>query len=141
MADTKISPRQRLLFLGTSTADQTVVCITQLQTSNQSNEINADSFCGDDSLPGTQSSTITVNAQVLESPSNNKASYKQCFDWWQGRTALKFKISRTTASAGDIEETGDCFIESISTSDDLNAVTTFTMQIKVDGAKTVSTHS
>ena len=91
-------------------------------------------------MAGTQSSTIQVNAQVLESPSSGKASYKACYDWWAGRDSLKFKIARATAATGDIEETGDCFIQSINTSDDLNAVTTFTMTLKVDGVKTVSVH-
>lgn len=138
MANTKIKPRQRLLFLGeVDPADATLVCITQIQTSESANDINADSFCGNDSLPGTKTASITCACQIIEGTSAGKVSYKKIHDWYNDQTALFFKIARAVPTAGDIENTGACFVQQITTTDDLNAVSTFNITLKVDGDVTV----
>ncbi len=130
----KIKPRQRLLFLGeTDPATDSVVCITQIQTSESSSDINADSFCGDDSLPGTDTASLTIAAQMMEGPGAGTNSYLQIKEWKDNKTPLYFRIARAAPAAGQIEQKGECFVQQITTSDDLNAVTTFNLTLKVDG--------
>lgn len=142
MANTKVPPRTRLLFLGTSASPTDMVaCITQIGTSESANDINADSFCGNDSLPGTKTATITVSGQFLETPSSTYKSYKALHDWFAAQTGLYFLIARATPATGDVEQSGQCFVQQLSSSDDLNAPTTFTATLKIDGDMTVSVHA
>ena len=138
---TKIQPKTRVLFLGTSTADQQIVCITQIGLSESASEINADSFCGEDSIPGTKSGNINLNGQIMEGPTSGVVSYKQLHDWYIAGTTLHFKIARSSPSAGELETSGTGYIQALNTTDDLNAVSTFTRTLTMKAAADVTVHS
>lgn len=135
MADDKIKNKYRFIFLGASaTPTDVVVCIEDYSISRQKNEIDADSFCGSDSLPGDEDASISINAIAITSPSANKASYKQILDWYDAGTTLHFDVKAQVAATGDINESGIGYISSVNTTDSTDNPTKFTFNIKVKGS-------
>ena len=135
MADDKIKNKYRFIFMGaTVSPTDVVVCIEDYSISRQKNEIDADSFCCSDSLPGDEDASVSINAIAITAPTSGKKSYKQILDWYDAGTTLFFDIKGQTPVAGDINESGQGYISSVNTTDSTDNPTKFSFNLKVKGS-------
>lgn len=138
MAERKINAKTVLLFIDPlgGTAYSTVVCVTNIDFGITNNEVDADSFCGPDKIPGTQEYSSSFDAQILLDPNTGKISADEIFTLAQNRTTFSFKISPAVPVAGDIVKTGQAFFSEYSENYSTDSVATFTATLGVKGAVT-----
>lgn len=141
MADDLINPSQRLLFLGiTASPTDVVICLKSVATTESRTDVDTSSMCGVHSVPGLNTASMTVNGYIAEAPSTGKKSFKALHDWFAAGTPLFFLIARAVPATGEVEQSGECFIQTIGTGDSDSSASTFDMTLKVDGSIDVSLH-
>lgn len=114
MAERKISGNDVLLFIGTdgNTYD-TIVCLTSQSITRATTEIEANTKCGPDKLPGVQSNGVTFEGQVLLDPDAGRASTDQIDDYWRNKTTIYWKLGKAIPGEGDVTYSGTGFIASL----------------------------
>jgi hypothetical protein len=138
MAEHKLSGKDVLLFIDPTNAAppvySTVVCLTKHSFEATSDEIDASSKCGPDTLPGkVKEGPINFDGIQLFDPANGKISGADLFALLQGQTTIAWKIEPITPVTGDIVKTGKGFISKISEDYDFNNPCTFSATISIKG--------
>jgi len=99
----KLSGKEILLYVDPAGGINysTVVCLTNQTWQGTSNVIDATSKCGPDTLPGTQTNSITFEAQQMFDPTSGEVSGASFFDFWKASTTIGWKISPASPINGD----------------------------------------
>ena len=113
----------RLLYI-----DGTAVgCTTQMEFQGQSDEVDAtckDNDGAKQSLPGQKGWTVSLSGfQVF----NNNPSVDDLFALWNDRT--EFTVLLSTDVVGDTEYQGSGYIQSITITDNVNEVASYSISI------------
>ena len=142
MAERKISGNDILLFLGTDgiTYD-TVVCLTSQAITRATSEIEANTKCGPDKLPGTQTNAITFEGQIMLDPDSGKISTDDLDDFWRNKTNIYWKLGEVSPTFGSVTYYGTGFIASLDETFAQDAPSTFSGSIAPSGliSKTTAT--
>lgn len=143
MAEHKLSGKDYLLFIDPAggTAYDTVVCLTNQTWQGTTNQIDATSKCGPDTLPGTQTNSVTFEGQHLFDPTTGKISGHGLFSLWQDSTTVGWKISPETPVNGDQILSGTGFISELSNAYDQNSPTTFSGTLSIIGSTTATEYT
>lgn len=114
MAERKVSGNDVLLFIGTDgiTYD-TIVCLTSNGITRATGEIEANTKCGPDKLPGTQTNSVSFEGQILVEPSAGKASTDQLDDYWRNTTTIYWKMGKVNPGIGDVTYYGTGYISKL----------------------------
>jgi len=143
MAERKVNPKTILMFIDPlgGTSYDTVVCVTNIDFGITNNEVDADSFCGPDKIPGTQEYSSSFDAQILLDPSTGKVSADEIFTLAQNRSTFSFKIAPAIPASGDIVKTGSAFFSEYSENFSNDGVATFSATLGIKGSvlQTVTT--
>jgi predicted secreted protein len=117
--------------------DVAIGCTTSMSLSLSSESV--DSTCKDNngarqSLAGQQNWSVSIAGnQVFE----NTVSVDDLVTLWKNRTEFECKLS--TNVTGDVEYTGDAYIESMEIVDNVNEVATWTANVVGTGPITAAT--
>jgi hypothetical protein len=138
MAEHKLSGKDVLLFIDplnlATPVYSTVVCLTKHSFEASSDEIDASSKCGPDTLPGkVKEGPINFDGQQLFDPASGKISGSDLFRLLQLQTTIAWKMAPITPVTGDIIKTGTGFISKISEDYDFNNPCTFSGTISIKG--------
>lgn len=126
MAERKISGDDVLLFIGTDGVTyDTVVCLTSQSVTRATGEIEANTKCGPDKLPGVQSNGVSFEGQVLLDPDSGKVSTDTIDDYWRNKTTISWKMGKAVPTVGDITYYGTGFISKLDEVYAQNAPSTF----------------
>lgn len=138
MAEHKLSGADILLFIDPAggTSYKTLVCLTNQSFTGSSNVIDATSKCGADSLPGTQSNSISFEGQQLFDPETGRVSVISLHSLWQNKTTIGWKIAPVSPVAGDEIMTGTGFISELGKTYDQNSPAAFTGTLSIYGTAT-----
>jgi hypothetical protein len=138
MSEHKLSGTSVLLYIDPAggTAYDTVVCLTSQSWTGSTNVIDATSKCGPDSLPGTQTNSVSFEGQHLYDPAVGKLSGVSLFDLWQGKTTVGWKISPAIPITGDEILSGTGFISELSKTYGQADPSTFTGTLSIYGSTT-----
>ena len=142
MAERKISGDDVLLFIGTDGVTyNTVVCLTSQSVTRATSEIEANTKCGPDRLPGTQTNGVSFEGQILLDPDSGKISVDDLDDYWRNKTTIYWKMGKSIPTEGDITYYGTGFISQLDETYAQDAPSTFTGSIGVYGTinKTTAT--
>lgn len=136
--ENKISGNDILLFLDTSgtppyTNYKTVVCLTTNGLTRATTAIDAKSKCGPDTLPGTQSNSVTFEGQIMSDPDSNHISEDALDDAWRDVTTVGFKMGKVAPGIGDVTYFGTGFISKLDDTFGDDAVGTFQAEISIYG--------
>ena len=138
MAQHKISGNDYLLLIsddGGTTYD-TVVCLTSNSITRSTNTIDANTKCGPDKLPGTQSNGVTFEGQIMLDPSGSTVSLDVLEDSWSAIDTIYWKMAPVSPVTGDITYTGTGFISKLDEVFAQDAPGTFSDKIGVYGTIT-----
>lgn len=135
MAERKINPKTMFLFIDPAggTSWKTVVCATSLEFGVTNNEVDADSFCGPDKVPGTQEYSGSFDGLILLDLDTGKVSAADIFDLVKARTVFTFKYSPAVPATGDIIKTGSAFFSEYSETYSNDQVAAFTATLGIKG--------
>lgn len=138
MAEHKLSGKEILLYLDPAggTDYSTVVCLTNQTWQGTSNVIDATSKCGPDTLPGTQTNSVTFEGQQLFHPASGTVSGASLFDLWKNSTTVGWKISPTTPIDGDEILSGTGWISDLSKNYNQTDPSTFSGTLSIYGSTT-----
>lgn len=138
MAEHKLSGTNVLLYIDPAggTDYDTVVCLTSQTWQGSTNVIDATSKCGPDSLPGTQTNSVTFEGQHLYDPAAGKLSGTSLFDLWQNKNTVGWKISPAVPVEGDEILSGTGFISELSKNYGQTDPATFTATLSIYGTTT-----
>lgn len=138
MAERKINPKDTLLFIDPlgGTAYDTVVCLTGIEFGITNNEVDADSFCGPDKVPGTQEYSSSFDGLILADPDTGKISAAEIFELAKQRTVFSFKIAPAVPVEGDMVKTGLAFFSEYTETFSNDAVAAFTATLGIKGSVT-----
>lgn len=120
----------------------TVVCLTSVSREDSVGEIDASSYCGPDSQPGT----VTVGPRscegyVLADPTSGKISAFDLRTLLHDRTTIGYKISPAVPQDGDEIETGTAYIQSLSDSYGITEAGTFSLALRPYGTPSFVIHT
>ncbi len=134
MAERKISGNDVLLFIGLDglTYD-TVVCLTSQSITRATGQIEANTKCGPDKVPGTQTNDVSFEGQVLLDPDNGKISTDTLDDYWRNITTIYWKMGKAVPETGDITYYGTGFISKLDETYAQDAPSTFSGNISPFG--------
>lgn len=142
MAERKISGNDVLLFIGLDgiTYD-TVVCLTSQSITRATGQIEANTKCGPDKVPGTQSNDVSFEGQTLIDPDAGKTSTDTLDDYWRNITTIYWKMGKAVPEIGDITYYGTGFISKLDETYAQDAPSTFSGNISPFGliSKTTAT--
>lgn len=110
-----------------------IVCLTDVNITRETNEIDAASFCGPDTLPGSQKNGVTFTGQIMEDPTGGTFSTDDLIDMWETKQRIKWKVGKLIPLIGDETDLGDGWIAKLDKAFANNAVATFTGAIGVYG--------
>lgn len=134
MAQHKIQPNTMCLFLSRDNVTfSTTICLTSIQVTRTTTEIDAKSFCGPDKLPGTQENGVTFEGQIMEDPAGGSRSSDELIDFWETKQTIYFKVGPAIPLIGDETDYGSGFISKLDKAFALDAVGTFSGQIGIYG--------
>lgn len=138
MAEHKLSGKEILLYIDPlgGVDYSTVVCLTNQTWQGTSNVIDATSKCGPDTLPGTQTNSVTFEGQQLFDPSVGKVSGASLFDLWKNSTTIGWKISPTDPIDGDEILSGTGWISDLSKNYNQTDPSTFSGTLSIYGSTT-----
>ena len=142
MAEHKLSGNDVLLFIGTDGINyNTVICLTSNAITRATNEIDANTKCGPDKLPGVQSNTLTFEGQSMYDPTSNRVSVDDLDDYWRNITTIYWKMGPAVPSVGDITYSGTGFISQLDETFAQDTPSTFSGAIGLYGviSKTTAT--
>lgn len=119
-----------------------VVCLTSLSREDSVGEIDANSFCGPDSQPGT----VTVGARtaegyVLADPTSGKISAYDLRTLLHSKTTIGYKLSPAQPADGDEIETGTAYISNLSDTYGIEEAGTFSLSIRPFGTPSFVIHT
>lgn len=134
MAEHKVNGTDWLLFLSRDNVTfSTVVCLTSQSVNRTTQEIDAATKCGPDTLPGTQTNDISFEGQVLADPDSGKVSTDEIDDYWRNKDTVYFKVGKAVPITGDYVYTGSGFISELNETGAQNTPVTFTGKISIYG--------
>lgn len=138
MAEHKLSGKNVLLFIDPAggTSYDTVVCLTNQTWQGTTNTIDATSKCGPDTLPGTQTNSVTFEGQHLYDPATGTISGVDLFPLWQNQTTIGWKIAPASPVTGDEELSGTGFISELSKNYNQTDPATFSGTLSIIGSTT-----
>ena len=111
-----------------------VVCSTELSYGVSNAEIEANSKCGPDKLPGQQSWTLSGGGYALEDAAGTgTVSFREMRNWAADKTELAFYITDSYTSPTVIGEEGDCTIGSLEWTGNADEAASFTFELLVSG--------
>jgi len=142
MAERKISGNDVLLFIGINGLTyNTVVCLTSQSVTRATSEIEANTKCGPDKLPGTQTNAVSFEGQIMLDPDSGKISTDDLDDYWRNKTSIYWKMGEATPTEGSITYYGTGFISALDEVFAQDAPSTFTGAIAPSGliSKTTAT--
>ena len=130
MAARKISGNDVLLYLGTDgiTYD-TIVCLTSQSVTRATTEIDANTKCGPDKLPGVQTNDISFEGQIMLDPDSGTVSTDQLDDYWRNKTTVYWKMGKAVPVTGDVTYYGTGFISQLDETYGQDAPSTFSGKI------------
>jgi predicted secreted protein len=138
----KLSGKDILLFIDPNggSAYETVVCLTNQTWQGSTNVIDATSKCGPDSLPGTQSNSISFEGQQLFGITEGagQVSGINLFSLWAAQTTIGWKIVPVEPITGDELLFGTGFISELSKNYNQSDPTTFSGTLSIYGGTTQS---
>ena len=137
MAEHKLSGKDILLFIDPlgGTEYDTIVCLTNQTWQGSTNVIDATSKCGPDSLPGTQSNSISFEGQNLFDPVNGYSG-ADLFVLWKNSTTIGWKIAPVSPTTGDETLEGTGFISELSKNYNQTDPSTFSGTLSIYGSTT-----
>jgi len=142
MAERKISGNDVLLFIGTDGITyETVVCLTSQSITRATSEIEANTKCGPDKLPGTQTNAVSFEGQIMLDPDAGTTSTDQLDDYWRNKTNIYWKLGEVDPTIGSVTYYGTGFISSLDEVYAQDAPSTFSGSIAPSGtiSKTTAT--
>jgi len=126
MAEHKVSGDDIFLFMGTTINNyDKVVCLTSQSVTRATGEIEANTKCGPDKLPGIQSNGITFEGQIMYDPSSGTVSTDTIDDYWRNKTTIYWKMGKAIPLIGDVTYYGTGFISKLDETYAQNAPSTF----------------
>lgn len=140
MAEHKLSGNDVLLFIGTDGVTyNTVVCLTSNAITRATNEIEANTKCGPDKLPGVQSNGLTFEGQSIFDPAAGRVSVDDLDDYWRNTTTIYWKMGKAVPGIGDVTYTGTGFISQLDETFAQDTPSTFAGAIGIYGLISKST--
>ena len=138
MAEHQLSGASILLYIDPAggTNYDTVVCLTSQSWSGTTNVIDATSKCGPNTLPGTQTNSVSFEGQHMYDPIAGTLSGASLFDLWQNKTTIGWKIAPAIPVTGDEVLSSTGFISELSKSYGIADPSTFTGTLSIYGATT-----
>lgn len=143
MAERKLTGKEVGLFIDPSggTNYNTVVCLTTVSFSSETNIIDANSKCGEDKLAGTQEETIEFEGQHLIDPLTGKISGASLYTLKQNQTTIGWKIGELYPKSSSVVKSGQGFISAISEEYGLEDPATFSGTLTIKGLATQTIES
>lgn len=141
MAEHKLSGKQIILSIDpANTATpvySVVVCLKKHTYEASSEEIDASSKCGPDTLPGkVKEGPINFDGIQLYDPATMKVSGASLLTLLQAQSTIKWRMGPVAPVTGDIVKTGSGFISKISEDYDFSNPATFSGSLSIIGAST-----
>ena len=142
MAERKLTGKNMFLLVGTDGITySTVVCLTTKSLSRTTDEIDAATQCGPDTLPGAQKNSVSFEGMIALDPAATRISDDELDDHWRNTTTIYWKLTELNPTIGSIIYYGTGFIAELSDTYGLNDPATFSGKIGVYGlvSKTTAT--
>lgn len=139
MAEHKLSGKSIILSIDpantTTPVYAVIVCLTKHSFEASTDEIDASSKCGPDTLPGkVKEGPINFDGIQLYDPATLKVSGASLFTLLQNQSTIKWKMGPAVPVAGDVIKTGSGFISKISEDYDFSNPSSFSGSISITGA-------
>ena len=140
MAERKVPGNDVFMFIDPAggTAYELIVCLTSNSFGIQNAIIDAKSKCGADTLPGTQSFSVSFEGQVIYEPGASRQGIYDLLTLAKNQTTVGWKISTATPVTGDVVIAGTGFLGSVETVYGDEAPSTFTAELGVYGTPTIT---
>lgn len=144
MAEHKLSGKQVLLYIDpANTATpiySVVVCLKKHTFEAISEELDASSKCGPDTLPGkVKEGPINFDGIQLYDPATLKVSGASLFSLLQAQATVAWKIAPVSPVTGDIIKVGKGFISKISEDYDYSSPSSFSGVLSIIGSTVQTT--
>lgn len=134
MAEHKLSGNDVLLFIGTDGNNyNTVVCLTSNAITRTITEIESNTKCGPDKLPGVQTNGLTFEGQSMFDPSSGRVSVDDLDDYWRNKTTIYWKMGKAVPAIGDITYSGTGFLSELGETFAQDTPSTFSGSIGIYG--------
>lgn len=134
MAEHKVSGNDMALFFSRDNITfNIIVCLTAIDVTRSTTEIDAKSICGPDKLAGAQDNGVTFSGQIMEDPSAGRVSTDDLIDMWETKQIIYFKVGKLVPVIGDETDYGSGFISKLDKKFANDAVATFDGAIGVYG--------
>lgn len=134
MAERKIAGKDMFLLIGTQpNVFSTVVCLTTKTLSRTTDEIDAATQCGPDTLPGALKNSVTFEGSIALDPAAGRISDDDLDDYWRNTTTIYFKITELNPTIGSIIYSGSGFISQLDDTWALNDPSTFSGKLGIYG--------
>lgn len=114
MAQHKISGNDVLLQLSDDNTNwDVVICLTSNGITRATTEIDANTKCGPDKLPGVQTLGLTFEGQVMLDPNNGYAGLDILEGYFANKSTIYWKMGPLSPAIGDITWSGTGFISQL----------------------------
>lgn len=113
-----------------------IVCLTSNSIERTTNEIDAASKCGPNTLPGNQSIKVNFDFHDVLDTNNGEISEDALHILWAAKTVISFKFGKTVPGAGDVTYTGKGFLGNLNMTAAQNSPVVVTSSIAVQGSIT-----
>lgn len=116
-----------------------IVCLTSVTVNRETNEIDASSFCGPDTLKGAKKNGVVFEGQIMEDPTTGTFSTDDLIDMWETGQTINWKVGKPVPLIGDETDIGTGWFSKLTKTFANNAVATFSGALGVYGTMTRTT--
>ena len=135
MSEHKVSPGTMLLFIDPNggTAYDTVICLKSVSITDSVASIDISSWCGPGKLPGLNDITLSFDGYHIQDNVSGSISGTDLRILLRNKTTIGWKLCPESIVIGDEIQSGQGFLDSLSSTYDFNNVGSFNFTIIVKG--------